>query len=81
MQDRTAYLLLGVFLVLLGVGSAMGAVSLGTINEVTQGGYVQGSYLVYNPVFEAVSILLVASGMICAYYAGKSALPAPKTPT
>lgn len=79
MEDKTGYMLLGAFLTLLGIWSAMGAVSLGTINRVTQGGYVQGSYLVYNPIFEVVSILLVASGMTCSYFAGKSALHALKS--
>ena len=76
MEDRTAYLVLGAFLTLLGIWSAMGAVSLGTINEVTQGGYLQGSFLLYNQLYELVSILLAALGMICAYYAGKFARPA-----
>jgi hypothetical protein len=80
MEDKTGYLIIGAFLAILGIWSAMGAVSLGTINKVTTGGSVQGSYLVYNPIFEMVSILLVALGMMCAYYAAKSTHPA-LTPT
>ena len=78
MEDKIGYLIMGAFLALLGIWCATGAVSLGTINRITEGGSVQGSYLVYSPLFELVSLLLVVSGMISAYYAGKSTLTALK---
>jgi len=73
MSDRTAALAVGVFFILLSIGTAMGSVSLGTYERTTQSGYVQGSYLVYNSLFQALALLLALAGGYFFYQSGKSA--------
>jgi len=63
----------GVFFILLSVGTAMGSVSLGTYKRSVQGGYVSGSYLVYNSTFQALALLLALAGGYFSYQSGKSA--------
>ncbi len=72
MSDRDSALAVGVFLVLLSLGTAIGAVSLGTFQRITAGGSASGSYLVYNPFFEALSLLLALGGGYFFYQSGKS---------
>ncbi len=74
MSERNTALAVGIFLILLSLGTAMGAVSLGTYQRTTTGGAVSGSYLVYNSFFEALSLLLALAGGYFLYESGKSAV-------
>ena len=78
MSDRTASLVVGGFLLLLSVGTAMGAVSLGSFLSSSASGYAEGSYLVYNSVFEILSFLLALAGAYFFYESGKAARLSPR---
>lgn len=74
MSDRGAYLVTGIFFVLLSLATAMGSVSLGTVNKVVGGSTVSGSYLVYNAFLEGLALVLAVVGSYFVYRSGKSAL-------
>ncbi len=67
MLKINAYFVTGVFFILLSLVTASGSVSLGTYQTQSQSGIVSGSYLVYNPFFEGLAVVLAAVGVYFIY--------------
>ncbi len=80
MKDRDAWLGLGIFLILLGTLSALGAVSLGSSSLIIRNGNIQGPYswLVYNSFLILASLASSFFGAYSFYLAGKSSVAAMK---
>ncbi len=70
MKERTVYLFAGVLFVLWSLGWASGSVSLGS--WISPNSY--GSYLVYNPSLQLLSVAFAAVGMYFVYRAGRGTL-------
>jgi DNA-binding HxlR family transcriptional regulator len=64
----------GFIFILMGIGAAMGAVSLGTYQFTTSSGSSAGSYLVYNPFYELLGIFFAGCGGGLLYFTGKERL-------
>jgi hypothetical protein len=72
MNERSTWLGLGIFLILMGTLTATAAVSLGTYNVVNGNAYSQGSYLVYSLAWTLISLAFSFSGAYSFYRAGKA---------
>ncbi len=73
MKDRTVFLFGGAIFVLWSLGFASGSVSLGSWTSLNS----HGSYVVYNPLLELLSVAFAAVGMYFVYHAGKETLRPP----
>ncbi len=71
MANKQVYLFVGAIFAILGLLSASGSVSLGTYQRQLPGGVASGSYLVYNPIFEALAVGLAGMGLYFVYQAGR----------
>jgi hypothetical protein len=60
---------LGAFFLLLAIGAAMGAVSLGVVNATPN--TTGGAYLVYSPLYEFLAVVLAGLGGYFLYNSGK----------
>jgi hypothetical protein len=69
MKDRTVFLFAGVIFVLWSLGFASGSVSLGSFTSLNS----HGSYLLYNPMLELLSVAFAAVGIYFVYRAGREA--------
>jgi len=72
MTQRDGLLVTGIILILLGLLSASGSVSLGTFHIQTTTGSSSGSYLVYNPVLQFLAVVFAGVGAFFLYRAGQS---------
>ena len=72
MIQRDSLLVTGTILILLGLLSASGSVSLGTFHVQTTAGSSSGSYLVYNPVLQLLAVVFAGAGAFSFYRAGQS---------